>query len=142
MPMQAHSTAPSNAGREPHPPDGVCITGYLHKSREHLPGNAITKQTLSVHPDWWCRRAPGNPLNPKRWRTFFIEFPYRDVEELNREWAADDSGRFRKRRELFWVTGNELLAIYDHAPDKLWKRVRQLENARETIHFILQSKQS
>ena len=99
-------------------------------------------ETLSVHPDWWCRRAPGNPLNPKLWRTFFIEFPYRDIGELNREWAADESGRFRKRRELFWVTGNELLAIYDHAPDKLWKRVRQLENATETIHSILQSKQT
>ena len=99
-------------------------------------------ETLSVHPDWWCRRASGNPLNPKRWRTFFIEFPYRDVGELNREWAADDNGRFRKRRELFWVAGSELLAIYDNAPEKLWKRVRQLENARETIHSILQGKQS
>jgi hypothetical protein len=99
-------------------------------------------ETLSVHPDWWCRRASGNPLNPKRWRTFFIEFPYRDIGELNREWAADDNGRFRKRRELFWVAGSELLSIYDHAPEKLWKRVRQLENARETIHSILQGKQS
>jgi len=99
-------------------------------------------ETLSAHPDWWCRRAPGNPLSPKRWRTFFIEFPHRDIEELNREWAADDSGRFRKRRELFWVAGSELLAIYDNAPDKLWKRVRQLESARETIHSILHSKQT
>jgi hypothetical protein len=99
-------------------------------------------ETLSVHPDWWCRRAPGDPLNPKLWRTFFIEFPYRDIGELNREWAADASGRFKKRRELFWVAGSELLAIYDHAPDKLWKRVRQLENATETIHSILQSKQT
>ena len=99
-------------------------------------------ETLSAHPDWWCKRAPGNPLNPKLWRTFFIEFPYRDIEELNREWAADKIGRFRKRRELFWVAGSELLAIYDNAPDKLWKRVRQLENAKETIHSILQSKES
>jgi hypothetical protein len=99
-------------------------------------------ETLSVHPDWWCRRAPGDPLNPKLWRTFFIEFPYRDIRVLNREWAADASGRFRKRRELFWVAGSELLAIYDHAPDKLWKRVRQLENAPETIYSILQSKQT
>ena len=98
--------------------------------------------TLSAHPDWWCRRAPGNPLNPKLWRTFFIEFPYRDIGELKQEWAADTSGRFRKRRELFWVAGSELLAIYEHAPDKLWKRVRQLENARETIQSILQCKQT
>ena len=99
-------------------------------------------ETLSVHPHWWCKRAPGNPLNPKVWRTFFIEFPYRDIEELNREWAADNIGRFKKRRELLWVAGSELLAIYDNAPDKLWKRVRQLENATETIHSILQSKES
>jgi len=98
-------------------------------------------ETLSAHPDWWCRRAPGDPLRPKQWRTFFIEFPYRDIGALNREWAADDGGRFKKRRELFWVAGSELLAIYEQAPDKLWKRVRQLENARETIHSILQSKQ-
>jgi len=98
-------------------------------------------KTLTVHPGWWCRRAPGNPLSPKRWKTFFIEFPYRDVAELNREWAADDSGRFSKRRELFWVAGRELLAIYNNAPEKLWKRVRQLENARETVVSILQSKQ-
>jgi len=99
-------------------------------------------ETLSVHPDWWCKRAPGNPLNPKLWRTFFIEFPYRDIEELNQEWAADTIGRFKKRRELFWVDGRELLAIYDSKPDKLWKRVRQLENAKETVQSILQSKES
>ena len=99
-------------------------------------------ETLSVHPDWWCKRAPGDPLNPKQWSTFFIEFPYRDIEELNREWAADTIGRFKKRRELFWIAGRELLAIYDNAPGKLWKRVRQLENAKETVHSILQSKES
>ncbi|MGB5180039.1 MAG: NUDIX domain-containing protein [Gammaproteobacteria bacterium] len=99
-------------------------------------------ETLSVHPHWWCKRAPGNPNNPKLWKTFFIEFPYRDIEELNREWAASTNGRFRKRRELFWVAGSELLSIYDNAPDKLWKRVRQLENAQETVHSILKSKES
>jgi ADP-ribose pyrophosphatase YjhB (NUDIX family) len=103
---------------------------------------ALFDETLSVHPHWWCKRSPGNPRNPKLWRTFFVEFPYRDIEELNREWSADNIGRFKKRRELFWVTGSELLAIYENAPDKLWKRVRQLENAKETVLSILQSKQS
>jgi hypothetical protein len=102
---------------------------------------ALFDETLSAHPDWWCKRAPGNPLKPKSWRTFFIEFPYRDIEELNREWEADTAGRFRKRRELVRVAGNELLAIYDNAPDRLWKRVRQLENATQTVHSILQSKE-
>ena len=103
---------------------------------------SLFDETLSIHPDWWCSRTPGNPINPKLWRTFFIEFPYRDIGELNRQWASDNIGRFKKRRKLLWLTGRELLAIYDNAPDKLWKRVRQLENARETVHSILQSRQS
>ena len=100
---------------------------------------ALFAETLAAHPDWLCRRSPGNPLHPKRWQTFFIEFPYRDVEVLNREWAADRIGRFKKRRELVWVTADELLAIYANAPDRLWKRVRQLENAPGTVRSILQS---
>lgn len=99
-------------------------------------------KTLSVHPHWWCRRRPGNPLQPKKWKTFFIEFPYRNIEELNREWETDMTGRFKKRRELVWVEAHQLLAIYRDAPEKLWKRVRQLENASETIRSILQSKTS
>ena len=62
---------------------------------------ALFDETLAANPHWWCRRMPGNPLHPKRWRTFFIEFPYRDIEPLNREWQADKVGRFKKRRELF-----------------------------------------
>ena len=38
-------------------------------------------------------------------------------------------GRFKKRRELVWVEAGDLLAICEKAPDKLWKRVQQLENA-------------
>ena len=103
---------------------------------------ALFNKTLETHPDWCCRRAPGNPLNPKQWKTFFIEFPYRDIDVINREWENDTVNRFKKRRELVWLTGSELLEIYDHAPDKLWKRVRQLENAKETINSIVQSKVS
>ena len=103
---------------------------------------ALFDETLTAHPDWWCRRATGNPLKPKQWKTFFIEFPYRDVEALNLEWDADNVGRFKKRRELVWVEAGELLAIYENAPDKLWKRVRQLENATETVQSILWSKES
>jgi len=99
-------------------------------------------QTLTAHPDWCCRRAPGNPLKPKLWQTFFIEFPYRDIEKLNTEWANDTVGRFKKRRELVWVEADVLLAICENVPDRLWKRVRQLENATETIRSIVQSKES
>ena len=100
---------------------------------------ALFAETLAAHPDWRCQRRPGNPLKPKQWQTFFIEFPYRDVEVLNREWEADRAGRFKKRRALVWVTADELLAIYANAPDKLWKRVRQLENAAGTVRSILQN---
>jgi len=109
--------------------------------REQMPVvAALFAETLTAHPDWRCQRRPGNPLKPKQWQTFFIEFPYRDVEVLNREWEADRVGRFKKRRELVWVTAGELLTLYEKAPDKLWKRVRQLEGATETVRSILQSK--
>lgn len=49
---------------------------------------------------------------------------------------------FKKRRELVWVAAGELLAIYENVPAKLWKRVRQLENAAETIQSVVQSKGS
>ena len=101
---------------------------------------ALFAATLAAHPDWCCKRRPGNPLHPKCWQTFFIEFPYRDVGVLNREWEADRVGRFKKRRELVWVMAGELLAIYENAPDRLWKRVRQLERATETVRSILQNK--
>lgn len=102
---------------------------------------ALFEKTLSAHPDWWCNRDPGNPQQPKLWKTFFIEFPYRDIEAMNREWESDRGARFKKRRELFWIAADELLAIYDHTPDKLWKRVRQLENVRSVIHSIKQAKE-
>lgn len=98
---------------------------------------ALFDKTLSAHPDWWCKRDPGNPLQPKLWKTFFIEFPYRDIEPMNREWESDRGVRFKKRRELFWVAADELLAIYEHTPNKLWKRVRQLENVGSVIHSIV-----
>ena len=101
---------------------------------------ALFDATMAAHPDWHCRRAPGNPLHPKQWQTFFVEFPCRDIGVLNRAWKSDTVGRFKKRRELVWVSGSELLEIYDHVPDKLWMRVRQLENARETILSVMQNK--
>ena len=101
---------------------------------------AFFDQTLTTHPDWWCQRSPGKPLKRRQWRTFFIEFPYRDIEELNREWHSDQVGRFKKRRKLVWVAADDLLDIYANAPDKLWKRVRQLEHATDTINSILKCK--
>lgn len=97
---------------------------------------ALFERTLSAHPHWWRQREPGTGKNPRDWRTYFIEFPFRDVAALNREWQADTSGRFRKRRELVWIPANRLLAIYAESPCDLWKRVRQLEHAQTLIRDI------
>lgn len=101
----------------------------------------LFERTLGAHPDWWCPRASPNPLKPKDWKSYFIEFPYRDIEPLNRQWQHDDQDRFKKRRQLHWVAADDLLAMYDHEPEKLWKRVRQLQDAPEKIRGICQSKQ-
>lgn len=99
----------------------------------------IFEHTLSAHPHWWCRRKPGNPNKPKDWRTYCIEFPFRDISALNNEWASDTGGRFKKRRELVWVSADRLLDIYARSPVDLWKRVRQLEDAETLISEIQSS---
>jgi len=101
---------------------------------------ALFDSTLNAHPDWWCPRMSLNPRKPKQWVSFFIEFPYRDIEPLNRQWQQDQQGRFKKRRQLHWVAADDLLAMYQQAPEKLWKRVRQLQHAPETIRDICQCK--
>jgi 8-oxo-dGTP pyrophosphatase MutT (NUDIX family) len=92
--------------------------------------------TLSDHPDWWCRRTSGIPLKLKDWQTFFVEFPYRNPEVMNLEWQNDRKGRFKKRRELRWISAGELISLYAFNPERLWKRVRQLEGAPELISRI------
>ena len=99
----------------------------------------IFERTLSVHPHWWRRRNPGSRKKPKDWRTYFIEFPFRNIMAINREWESDSSGRFRKRRELIWVPADRLLDIYARSPNELWKRVSQLENAELLIRDIQSS---
>jgi 8-oxo-dGTP pyrophosphatase MutT (NUDIX family) len=99
----------------------------------------LFENTLARHPGSWCRRAPGEKSPPKDWVSFFIEIPYRDLEPMNRAWELDDGSRFKKRRELFWVPGEELLALYARTPERLWKRVRQLQGAPELIQAIIGS---
>jgi len=100
---------------------------------------AVFDRTLRSHPDWWCQRGKGASGKPRDWKTFFIEFDYRDVTDMNREWELDRGTRFRKRRELVWLPAGSLSAIFEHSPDRLWKRVRQLVNAREMIRTITDS---
>ncbi|HHH38608.1 MAG TPA: hypothetical protein ENK50_03405 [Sedimenticola sp.] len=96
---------------------------------------ALFEATLSGHPDWWSPRVlPDGRSKP--WRTFFIRFDYRAVDEMNRAWAADAGRRFRKRRELVWLSAGKLLAIYDREPERLWKRVRQLSRAVSIVREI------
>ena len=102
----------------------------------------LFERTLQQHPHWWCRREPGNKIPPKDWKTFFIEFQYQDLSTINQEWKIEEGRqiRFSKRRELHWIDADRLLFIYQHQPEKLWKRVRQLVNARAMIETIKQEK--
>ena len=102
----------------------------------------IFERTLSKHPDWHCQRNPGKKIPPKNWRSFFIEFDYRNVDQMNQEWKKEESRktRFSKRRELIWVGADQLLSLYHHQPEKLWKRVRQLESVCEVIQNIQRHK--
>jgi len=102
----------------------------------------LLDRTLDAHPDWWCPRAPGSKIPPKDWRSYFVEVEHCDIDDINAQWVGDDGSRFKKPRELLWVPGDELVAIFDAAPERLWKRVRQLIGARETIAAILAAKEA
>ena len=93
-------------------------------------------RTLNRHPDWWCRRSDSRRGKPRDWRTYFIEFDYRNPADMNRQWREDAGRRFKKRRELLWVASDELIEIYANAPHRLWRRVRQLEDAEKMIRTI------
>lgn len=99
----------------------------------------VFESTLSAHPHWWRRRNPGSRKKPKDWISYFIKFPFRDVEALNCEWQSDSSCRFKKRRELVWISADSLLDIYARSPKDLWKRVRQLEDVETLIRDIQSS---
>ena len=118
--------------------------GTAHRSEDRVREQIthveeLFEHTLSAHPHWWRRRDPGNPEKPRDWRTYFIEFPFRDISDLNSEWESDTSGRFKKRRELVWVAADRLLELYTRSPADLWKRVRQLENIEPLICEIQSS---
>ena len=99
-------------------------------------------RTLNEHPEWWCRRAPGDKPLPKDWLTYFIEFDFRELDSLNREWELEGGRRLKKRRELLWLPADELLDLYDRSPERLWKRIRELIDFKPTIQSIRQDKAS
>jgi 8-oxo-dGTP pyrophosphatase MutT (NUDIX family) len=98
--------------------------------------------TLEPHPHWRCRRDPGNKIPPKDWISFFIDIGYREIDDINAAWEADQGKRFKKRRELVWLGGEQLLSIYQNEPTRLWKRVRQLQGAPSVISDILTTHQA
>ncbi len=98
---------------------------------------ALFARTLDQHPDWWCSRIDSPGGKPRDWKTFFVEFEYRDVAAMNREWQVDDGTRFTKRRELVWIPAAILCSCYKNSPERLWKRVRQLQDAVKTIQSIV-----
>jgi 8-oxo-dGTP pyrophosphatase MutT (NUDIX family) len=96
----------------------------------------LIENTQSQHPQWWCRRVSVNNDKPRDWKTYFVEVDYRDVDEMNTAWAEDKHGRFRKRRELLWLTAAQLLDVFDNRPETLWTRVRELGGASDIVRAI------
>lgn len=93
-------------------------------------------RTQDEHPDWWCQRCYSESGRSRIWKTYFVEVEYQELDDINRAWEQDTTGRFRKRRELLWLPAHELLDIYDCEPEKLWIRLRQLGSARTVIRSI------
>ncbi len=99
----------------------------------------LLESTLATHPDWWSRRQILDQEKPKEWRSFFVEFAYKDLDPLNTAWRLDNNRRFKKRRELHWIESSQLLHFYNAEPERLWKRVRQLERGPEIVRAITEA---
>ena len=96
----------------------------------------LIENTQSQHPQWWCRRVSVNDDKPRDWKTYFVEVDYRAPDEMNTAWAEDKHGRFKKRRELLWLTAEQLLDVFDNRSETLWTRVRELEGASDIVRAI------
>lgn len=92
---------------------------------------------LAEHPNWHCKRIDPKTGGYKDWITYFVEFEHKELHDMNNAWRKDLGERFKKRRELFWVPGNELLDVCTHKPSRLWRRLRQLENLPGKIASII-----
>lgn len=96
----------------------------------------LIEETQHDHPNWFCRRNKKIGDRPRDWKTFFVEVDYRDLADMNMAWAEDASGRFKKRRELLWLSAVQLLDIIDNKPEALWKRIREYEGIRDVVLAI------
>ena len=100
---------------------------------------SLFEKSIERYPDWWCTRGSNKNGKDKDWRTFFIEFDFKDPLPMNREWESDNGQRFKKRRELIWVTDDALLDIYRNKPERLWKRLRYYRGVEEVVLSISQT---
>jgi len=98
----------------------IVLANLLHKTQQQFP-------------DWWCSRRRHDDQVKKDWKTFFVEVDYKDLNAMNYAWATDTSNRFVKRRELLWLSSDELINIIEKSPEKLWKRVRELDNLKSLV---------
>lgn len=96
----------------------------------------MIENTQSEHPQWWCRRGSVTDDKPRDWKTYFVEVNYRVPDDMNAAWAEDNDGRFKKRRELLWLTAEQLLDVFDNRPETLWTRVRELDGASDIVRTI------
>ncbi len=98
------------------------LAGLLHKTQQR-------------HPGWWCSRRRLTDQSLKDWKTFFVEVGYKDLSLMNKAWATDTAHRFVKRREweLLWISKEELINIIEQSPEKLWDRVRELDNLKALV---------
>ena len=117
------------AGNNHADPESVSHSQYLIMQK-------LIEQTLQQWPDRFCNRTSEHENRPRDWKTFFVEVAYRDLEDMNRAWAQDTGGRFKKRRELLWLPAKQLLEIIDNRPELLWKRIRQYHGMRELVQVI------
>lgn len=112
------------------------IKPEAHKKSQFRLLQTLLDSTQREHPDWWCERCYPNGRRARTWKTYFVEVEYQELDGMNREWAQDETGRFRKKRELLWVSSQELLDIYGDKREQLWTRLRQLGSARTVIQSI------
>ena len=142
---QAAETAFETAAREfVEETEGLFLSPEIRRAsaagseyrRQFREMQALLARTQEAHADWWCRRRVQPGKQEREWCTYFVEVGYRDVTGMNAAWEADAGRRFKKRRELLWVPADRLLEIFARQPDKLWKRVRELETAPNVITAI------
>jgi hypothetical protein len=96
----------------------------------------MIERTQSLHPQWWCQRDSVNDDKPRDWKTYFVEVDYKAPDEMNAAWAEDKHQRFKKRRELLWLSAEQLLDVFDNRPETLWTRVRELKGASHIVREI------